>query len=894
MQSAPKARPRTLAAWSYQSDLIRWLAGWILSDDVLIESPTGSGKTLIGSTIMAMNVGRGRSFTHGIIAAPQCTIEAGFIPDSPQVVKVEMAGGPRRVRIDPKRVRRAGEGGASVRSVLRYLARANPGYVLTCTHAALVAVMKRHTGVLAKALLFLDESHHAEADRLKVALDAWSDRGGRLIYASATPYRTDGRKPIRAGMKVYRRTIPEQMEDGRYAPRTIEHHFVAIGRPGDEVTRREFTGKVISPHLHVQDEIIAQMVADWIKLGYPKVVIRVPILVGGSSNFVERLIAAFRAVKRFESSPTRVLDATGTATVDRRRVIAALGADRLRSYQDSEIDVIVGIQRVLEGMDWPHCSTVFSVGMPGSLQMIVQLLGRALRLKSDDHNSDHRDRAMIRFFVPCAGGTLKNLSRDHSAHALVTAIYLSDWQAGESLLLTRIVRRAFRDNSKAIGDESAKPDPRPEAPYHPEVDLSPKTQAEVKAVMAAAAEEHGANLTPGLLVDAALKQFPDLDRPSLDTMAVTILLSDERTGQAAQEDLAKRIKKLRPARIIPKRKVALVFAEVLSQFRDETLCPNRSLQAVGVQVHKLTGEGMREWVRRIRFDFLPDLDRVIGVALAEFDTTGRWPSQKHRTVALGIGLPWKILFQGYINRYGISLSKELDRRFPDIRPTSDRTSRSFAFSLDDIVRLAHSEWEDTGRWPAQADAHQAGNTNYTWCALNGILVRKYKTNLTVILNEQYPQFRPQPKRSYATFRLSPDDIAQLAFNEFRETKRWPTKSDTAKAGDTGRSWLSIFKACWVVHKIRVNQLLDERFRDLRCRPARLYGFDLTQEDIAKIALAEFHATGRWPATNDKHDAGTTGMSWNAVAIASSKAYDLTFAKFLDARFPELRGKKPPA
>src|SRR5947199_8235362 len=44
--------------------------------DVLVEQPTGSGKTLEIVTLVAMHLGR--RFTHAVIAAPQQQIEHGF------------------------------------------------------------------------------------------------------------------------------------------------------------------------------------------------------------------------------------------------------------------------------------------------------------------------------------------------------------------------------------------------------------------------------------------------------------------------------------------------------------------------------------------------------------------------------------------------------------------------------------------------------------------------------------------------------------------------------------------------------------------------------------------------------------------------------------------------
>ncbi len=55
------------------------------SGDVLVEQPTGSGKTMQIVTLVAMQLGR--RFTHAVISAPQEQIEHGFgpqcVPSSP-------------------------------------------------------------------------------------------------------------------------------------------------------------------------------------------------------------------------------------------------------------------------------------------------------------------------------------------------------------------------------------------------------------------------------------------------------------------------------------------------------------------------------------------------------------------------------------------------------------------------------------------------------------------------------------------------------------------------------------------------------------------------------------------------------------------------------------------
>ena len=47
------------------------------TDDVLVEQPTGSGKTVQIVTLVAMHLGK--RFSHAVVSAPQEQIEQGFV-----------------------------------------------------------------------------------------------------------------------------------------------------------------------------------------------------------------------------------------------------------------------------------------------------------------------------------------------------------------------------------------------------------------------------------------------------------------------------------------------------------------------------------------------------------------------------------------------------------------------------------------------------------------------------------------------------------------------------------------------------------------------------------------------------------------------------------------------
>ena len=105
---------------------------------VLVEQPTGSGKTLEVVTLVAMQLGK--RFTHALIAAPQQQIEEGFVHLDYGVIRFPQMSGAATPDIEvPEGLiwgARRGDLG-SVRRLLAYLRQHAPDHALACTHAAL-------------------------------------------------------------------------------------------------------------------------------------------------------------------------------------------------------------------------------------------------------------------------------------------------------------------------------------------------------------------------------------------------------------------------------------------------------------------------------------------------------------------------------------------------------------------------------------------------------------------------------------------------------------------------------------------------------------------------------------------------------------------------------------
>jgi hypothetical protein len=149
--------------------------------DVLVEQPTGSGKTMQIVTLVAMDLGQ--RFTHALISAPQAQIEHGFVhrdygrvdwlgADGVAVPSVQVPDD----LILPSRKSELG----SVKQIRSYLRM--PGsaeHALACSHAALNRLTPEDLPVdLSGKALFLDEAHHASADGLSQIVSLWRERGG--------------------------------------------------------------------------------------------------------------------------------------------------------------------------------------------------------------------------------------------------------------------------------------------------------------------------------------------------------------------------------------------------------------------------------------------------------------------------------------------------------------------------------------------------------------------------------------------------------------------------------------------------------------------------------------------------------------------------------------------
>jgi superfamily II DNA or RNA helicase len=834
------------------------------TEDVPVEQPTGSGKTVQIVALVAMHLGQ--RFSHALISAPQEQIEQGFVRrDYKRIDFPSCPGVAQPVLEAPEKLIRGARvsGLGSIRQIAAYLRQPGPlDYSLACTHAALNRLTPEQLpDDLTGRALFIDEAHHASADGLSQLVSLWRERGGRLFFFTATPYRGDGRPVRLENMRAFRRSLAEHMAEG-FAPRQLESEIVALGHPGDAITAGQFTGEGAPPSSYFEG-LIAAICRRWSEDGKPKAIVRVPPMQGGrSGELVEQLIQAL------SSHGARVLDATGTGKADKHRFLAGIEAEKTRTVSTSCFDVLVGIQRVLEGTDWPVCSAVYCVGMPGSLNTVVQFLGRAMRLKGEDYPPEHREKARLVFFVPCGGGAaLADLSIDHSRHALLTCCFLADHEVGQEWIVLREVRRGIE---AALGSASESP-AAADAENEADEAIDPEVRAEVELAMADARERIlscGGEPTVGEVVQLVTKARPDLPVPAVHCVAAEVLATQgTSSGEAAREAIHQEVE--RRLRIDPavKKAMAEAFAVVLEEYRDATLKDSSVLESVRRQVHGVTGGQIRDFAQRLREAIPRPLteEQILGWADAHYERKGQWPNVNSGPIEESSREVWAnidaTLARGGRGLPGKSTLAKLLAKARGVRNRLDLHE----LCEEAILVWADDHFQRTGHWPTENTGTIKDVEGETWKGVAMALIKGTRglqggSSLAKLLAE---------KRGVRNLSDLPPLTVELILNwadaHFNRTGEWPNPSTGSIPDAPGETWGRIHSALQrggrqLPMSSSLPQLLDEH-RGVRNRKDLP---DLTIAQVLAWADAFHERTGEWPNLRSGAIIDQPGETWAAI------------------------------
>lgn len=357
---------------------------------------TGAGKTALSLVVAAKTMGEAwvegnPRFTHTIYVAPTRVIRDGFV-----ATQVNERG---HVYMTPE-VR--SEDDPRVNGLETYLAAPVRSYAIRMTHqkaSDFVEYLRRQITAdpvfASSKLLVIDEAHHSgEGRRLAELRDLWLSAGGFVLSLTATPDRSDAMVAIAEDVPRVVRSMTRQMAE-RLAPETLRSDIISI--QGEAVTTAE---EMHAPDLSnpiVTDDLAARLVEDWVEQERPKLIVRLK----NSGDVVEHrtaIVAMAQALHRVgarvfvasdrhqDAQEVRELNArilaavrarTGREVTDLSEVLAY--ENEVKTYLDSCVDVIIGMQSVLEGMNWKICSHMGFVGVPRHLLPLIQGIGRAMR-----------------------------------------------------------------------------------------------------------------------------------------------------------------------------------------------------------------------------------------------------------------------------------------------------------------------------------------------------------------------------------------------------------------------------------------------------------------------------------------------------------------------------------
>ncbi len=691
---------------SYQANDVQFIVQ--TGNNICIEGPTGSGKTLTATAAAAILLREGGA-TGIIVSTPMEHIENGFTDRDYTTISLPV--GEAYVgclySVPATFIQAARENGKSGSAIADYLGTSRD-YVLACTHAALLYVdlPKDLTG----KVLIVDEAHRApvEGNKFSKVVGEWESRGGRLIFFTATPFRGDGERVIRDGMRVLRRSLAQHMTeldtDGRpFAPGKLDTSIVPLIERGTTIQRHR--GEA-APSASANVRVARAMVKEWIMAGKPPLIVRVPPD-GGSDMFIRRLMIEFG---KAAGDPTRVFDASGVGNQQKQAFITLLKAERSRTYETRKIDVIIGIQRTLEGTDWPICAAVYVFGLPGSSTAILQLIGRTTRKKSKTH--PFANVAMARFFVETIDEeTCVTLHRAQALDALGIACLLGDLESPAEWRIEKMLEDKLRsvaadtqhrlDMQAEYGTAKASDD-----------DATLHTEAQIALMLLQRAN-------PTLTNEQAIEQAAHLVRDGRNNNVVNnVFTGNERVLKVIHKIVhdqiaagggpkAKRAEQI--ADSIMNRALVNgfdisdlrrdIFTAVVTEFSNETLVIGSSLQQAAQHVYTLTGTTMQRYAQRI-FGRIPIHESQVIDWGDQFKVQyGRYPYAHDGCNGLPEGEDWASIDRALrYGKRGLVAGSSLPKLFNYDRPDH---------SIAQILKWADACHQLTTRWPTSTSMRTA-------------------------------------------------------------------------------------------------------------------------------------------------------------------------------------------
>lgn len=311
-----------------------------------------------------------------------------------------------------------------------------PGYGIVVSHALLT---RDFPGISCRGkLLIVDEGHHAGMrQKISAFINYWLAAGGFVLYLTATPIRANNTDSLACDAEfTVTRTTQQQMRAG-FAPTLIEYDLIKINSESHNPANDDVVGAPMDI-----DELCKELYFQMEKDGFPKAIVRCKNLGDKFKNdtVIEKIS------NHLEDQGIRVFPATESTRL--RDLDKTLITERgIKTFNQSQYDVIVGINAVIEGMDWPIASHVYLIGIPTSRPLAVQCTGRVMRLRNKWPDYPNTWKMISK--VAMITGNVSNIEPKHAGAVLRVVSYLASMK---SLDILKIVKEKF-NNKIGIEDQ---------------------------------------------------------------------------------------------------------------------------------------------------------------------------------------------------------------------------------------------------------------------------------------------------------------------------------------------------------------------------------------------------------------------------------------------------------
>jgi superfamily II DNA or RNA helicase len=378
-----------------------------------------------GKTCMAMALGshvmRTNTFSHVIILTPSNIIEKQFKTFSKTVSHIHAAERNIVVAgIAPDRGKQA---------LAAYCQSDNTEsdiFVTNYVNFDWDALEKILAPKIKDVLMIIDEAHHASIDPRNLVSfrsNEFREAGGTTFKLTGTPYRTDQAQVANDGDLCIRRSLLEHMLEG-FAPANIYSEIVTIEGGGLDDSDDESSMGTYGIPLN-EEAGFRKMVEHIIQDGRPKCIVRLkPGSIEQNPKRVEVL------TRMLEAQGLTVVNATGKGTEAFHAMCELENGEQSLRYSETP-DVVIAFGRMNEGVNLPSRSHVYLYGVPRSMQLVEQILGRIMRLRLGGdgqlivgYPEAWQNASKITLFL----GEVENASDKHTNFLLQLISYLSAFQ----------------------------------------------------------------------------------------------------------------------------------------------------------------------------------------------------------------------------------------------------------------------------------------------------------------------------------------------------------------------------------------------------------------------------------------------------------------------------------